>query len=161
MLEAFGEAARVWGCGAVEAAGFGGVGQWGLPGFEGVGQWGLSGFGGAVRVWGCGAVGTARVEMGWEGAGKCGVHEAVELSLRVIQGLWGEGMALDWGVGKCRGTEGSRGCQDLGGTGQGEWSCWGWDRSSTWVLFWGDGVRGLPLSLMWGVGLWCSLFFHV
>lgn len=42
-------------------------------------------------------MGVARVEKGGWGrgreAGKCRVHEAAELSLKVIQGLWGEGMA--------------------------------------------------------------------
>lgn len=42
----------------------------------------------------------------------------------VIQGLWGEGMALDGGVG---GTEGRRGCQDLVGWDRDR------DRCSTWV----------------------------
>lgn len=85
----------------------------------------------------------------------------MELSLRVIQGLWGAGMALDWVVGRCRGTEGRRGCQDLRGTGQGEWGCSGWDRCSTRVLFWGDGVKGLPhrISLMRGSGTLVHLFF--
>lgn len=54
VSEAFGEAARVWGCGAVRR----------LPGLGCV-----RGFEGAARVWGCGAMWAARVGKGGWGRG--------------------------------------------------------------------------------------------